>query len=200
MKNIDKIRETAIRTAQLSLLATLAACGSSSEENPCGAKNIGEAFVCALNDALGDSKPTEAPITGATVIVEFDEFEPNNSLDNANIVTIGAGRTDSSDGSEIQGNLTGADDTADYFIFTPNRSSTFNLFLCADTCAEIEQHDGVYIMIYDQNQTTIASTTVGSTATLQLDAELKSGLAYYVEIRGYDIGAESYAYRLVIAD
>ena len=200
MKENHNIRKTVSRAALLGLLATLAACGGSKEENPCGATNLAEAFFCMLDDALNGSGPSQAPITGKAEPVGLDEFEPNSSLDNANIVTMPTGRTDSSAGAHIDGSVHGTEDFADYFIFTPDRSSNFSVYLCADTCDAVLQDDGVYIMIYDQSQTTIASTPVGSIATQQLAADLTAGLAYYVEVRGYNIGHTSYDYRLVITD
>ncbi len=168
--------------------------------------------------ATGKPAATEAPTAGydtntsgqlvATVgdhiesaeMIYYNEFEPNSSLDNANVVTLPAGPTDTSVGLEIDGSVQSADDSADYFIFTPNRSGVFSAYLCAVTCAEILQDDAVYIMIYDQNQTTIASTSVGSIVAQELAADLSSGLAYYVQVQGYNTGEGSYDYRLVIID
>ncbi len=72
--------------------------------------------------------------------------------------------------------------------------------ICTESCAGTLQDDAVYIMIYDQNQTTIASTSVGSIVPQELAANLTSGLAYYVQVQGYNTGQGRYDYRLVIVD
>ena len=137
---------------------------------------------------------------GSAEIFEINEFEPNNSPGNANVVTLPTGPIDTSVGLIIDGNVQSATDAADYFIFTPNRSGVFSAFLCAVTCAEILQDDAVYMMIYDQSQTTIAGTSVGSIVPQELAADLTSGIAYYIQVQGYNTGEESYDYRLVIID
>ncbi len=219
MKEIHNSRKTVYRATLLGLLITLAACGGGDEEVPCNPTNDWfKALVCGLVDATGKPAATEAPTAEydtntssqlvATVgdhiesaeMIYYNEFEPNSSLDNANVVTLPSGPIDTSVGLEIDGSVQSADDSADYFIFTPNRSGVFSAYLCAVTCAEILQDDAVYIMIYDQNQTTIASTSIGSIVAQELAADLSSGLAYYVQVQGYNTGEGSYDYRLVIID
>ncbi len=54
-------------------------------------------------------------------------------------------------------------------------------------------------MIYDQNQTTIASTPVGTIARQEFAVDLTAGFAYYVEVNGY-AAADRYDYQLAIAN
>jgi hypothetical protein len=202
----------------LGLLATLAACGGGGSSDSCGSQSIGEAFACALAESFnnafnngssnsnsdssgaGNSAGPAGVAGGSIEFFYFAEFEPNNSLDNANIFTLPAGPNYMSAGLELRGSVQSADDPADYFIFTPNRSGIFSIYLCGETCAEVLQADAAYIMIYDQNQTTIASTSVGSIVAQELSADLSSGLAYYVEVNGYNTGDEIYDYQLVITE
>ena len=54
-------------------------------------------------------------------------------------------------------------------------------------------------MIYDQNQTTIASTPVGTMARQEFTVELAAGLAYYIEVNGY-AAADRYDYVLAVIE
>ena len=58
----------------------------------------------------------------------------------------------------------------------------------------------MYIAVYDQSQTTIASTPIGTVARQIFTVDLTAGLAYYVEINGYNTGPDSFAYKLVVVD
>jgi hypothetical protein len=55
-------------------------------------------------------------------------------------------------------------------------------------------------MVYDQSQSTVAGTPVGSIETQHLGIDLVAGLAYYVEVNGYNTGSTGEDYRLVIID
>ena len=69
-----------------------------------------------------------------------------------------------------------------------------------DTCGDALQSDEVYLMVYDQSQSTIASTPVGTFETQRLSIDLVAGLAYYVEVNGYNTGSTAEDYKLVIID
>jgi hypothetical protein len=128
------------------------------------------------------------------------EYEPNSTLDNANPVSFRSAAPDEHIGIEITGTVDQANDAADFFIFTPPRTGHFLVYLCADTCAETLQSDAVYLMVYDQSQTTMTSTPVGAVETQHLGVDLVAGLAYYVEVNGYNSGAATADYRLIIID
>jgi hypothetical protein len=119
------------------------------------------------------------------------EYEPNNVLNNANIVSLPAGM-------QLEGSVHSDDDASDFFIFTPTRSGTHTILLCGDTCDAAIEDDAAYVMIYDQNQTTIASTPVATIASQEITAELTAGFAYYVEVNGYNAGEFNYDYRLAV--
>ena len=119
------------------------------------------------------------------------EYEPNNVLNNANIVSLPAG-------SQLEGSVSSIDDASDFYIFTPTRTGTHTILLCGDTCDAAIEDNAAYVMIYDQNQTTIASTPVATIASQEITAELTAGFAYYVEVNGYNAGAFNYDYRLAV--
>jgi hypothetical protein len=203
------ITKTTCVTTLLVLMAMVAGCGSDDnkkkQQNNCF-DNIVYFALCAFSSSTDDpnasGKPsTDSGVTSATLpMTSVAEFEPNNVLDNANIVTFPGASTASSSAVEFRGSVQAAHDASDYFIFTPSRSGTHRLFLCAETCAESREDDAAYIMIYNQNQTTIASTPVGTMSLQEITAELTAGFAYYVEINGYNVGEEDYDYRLAIVD
>ena len=206
------------RIAALLAMTTLAACGGGSEdESQCSAV---VAVVTAGLGCLGTvtvtspppppppvnpppaSPPPPPPPPGSNVVrMEFHtEYEPNNTLDNANPVGFRAASSDEHIGMDITGAVNSTDDPADFFIFTPPRSGHFLVYLCSDTCTETLQTDRVYLMVYDQSQSTVASTPVGSVETQHLGVDLVAGLAYYVEVNGYNTESTTEDYKLVIID
>ena len=217
MMELKSVKNIVVRATSLSLLAMLVACGGSDDEPQTDCtENILILFLCAI---VADSPaPTQDPIpagvststgnsaantgdSGVTAVVgQADEFEPNNVLGNANIVTFPNGADDAPDGVEFKGSVRTSDDVADYLIFTPNTSGSHRIYLCADTCDDSLEDDAAYIMIYDQNQTTIAGTPIGTIARQEIAADLTAGLAYYVEVNGYNAGSDRYDYRLVVID
>jgi hypothetical protein len=83
---------------------------------------------------------------------------------------------------------------------SPPRSGHFLVYLCADSCTESPQTDRVYLMVYGQSQSTLASTAVGGLETQHLGVDLVAGLAYYVEVNGYNTGSTAEDYKRVIID
>ena len=148
----------------------------------------------------GTSSMVSAAADGETAnLDQASEYEPNNLLDNANVVTFPAASANESTGLRLSGAVQGSSDIADYFVFTPTHSGAHLIYLCADTCDESLEDDSAYIMIYDQNQTTIASTPVGTIARQEFAVDLTAGFAYYVEVNGY-AAADRYEYQLAIAN
>ena len=191
------------RVVPLALLASLTACGGGDgkKKDPCDTVNsLSELFVCAFKGLTFGSPVSAGFDTGSAKSRQFGEYEPNNSLDNGNIVSIPFGKNDASAGLEIAGSLHNGEDSADFFVFTPSRSDSYSAYLCADTCNEVLQDDGVYLMIYDQSQTTIAATPIGRTTMQEISANLTAGLAYYVEVRSFGGEEASRDYRLRIAN
>lgn len=217
MKIARSINRALQRVATLLAMTTLAACGGGSEdESQC------LQVVAVLTAGLGclgtvtvsspppppppvdppPASPPPPPPPGSNVVrMEFhNEYEPNNTLDNANPVSFRAAAPDEHVGMDITGAVNSADDPADFFVFTPPRSGRFLVYLCAETCTGSLQTDRVYLMVYDQSQSTVASTPLGSIETQHLEVDLVAGLAYYVEVNGYNTGATTEDYKLVIID
>lgn len=212
MKMRRSIKNTVYQVTLLSMLAMLTACGGGDDKK----KNSGSnsclnplIFIfCVI--ASGNSAPEQAPAMGTDSIVtaaageaadvgQFGEYEPNNQLDNANVVTIPGASANKSTGLHVNGTVQGSNDNADYFVFTPARSGPHLIYLCADTCDESLEDNSAYIMIYDQNQTTIASTPIGTITRQEFAVDLTAGFAYYVEVNGY-AAVDRYDYRLAIID
>ncbi len=206
------------RLGALLTMTTLAACGGGSSDNDMECS----ALVAVLTAGLGclgtvtvtspppppppvspppaSPPPPPPPPPGSNVVrMSFHvEYEPNSTLDNANPVSFRNATLDEHIGIDITGSVNQADDPADFFIFTPTRSGHFLVYLCTDTCSEFLQSDEVYLMVYDQSQSTVASTPVGTVETQHLGIDLVAGLAYYVEVNGYNTGSTPEDYKLVI--
>jgi len=214
MSKYQYIRNIVFRVTTVSLLATLAACGGSDEsQNQASClDNIIILLICSAA-STGSDAPVQAPVstsgsgvTGMATnsasadIVQVDEYEPNNILDNANIISLSGGFADDAQGVQFNGQVQSNDDATDHFVFTPHQSGTYRIYLCADTCNDSLEDDAAYIMVYDQNQTTIAATPVGTVVQQEIEADLTAGLAYYVEVNGYNATADNYEYRLVVSN
>ena len=213
MKTRRSIKNIICTVALLGMLTMLAACGEGGGKekkksgNDC-VKNPLIFIVCVIVSGtsapeLGPNVGSDSNVTAAAGdsanIGQFSEYEPNNLLDNANIVTIPGGTADKSTSLHLSGTVQGTHDVADFFVFTPARSGAHLIYLCADTCDESREDNSAYIMIYDQNQTTVASTPVGTMTRQEFAVDLTAGLAYYVEVNGYGT-ADRYDYRLAIID
>jgi len=205
------IKNTIYWATLLSMLVMLAACGGDKEKKGGGNSCANPLIFIFCVILSGTSAPEMGPDDGTSSMVsaaadgepanldQAGEYEPNNLLDNANVVTFPAGSPDVSTGLRLSGTVQGTDDIADYFVFTPTRSGAHLIYLCADTCDESLEGDSAYIMIYDQNQTTIASTPVGTIARQEFAVDLTAGFAYYVEVNGYAT-VDRYDYQLAITN
>jgi hypothetical protein len=208
------------RLGALLAMATLAACGGSGSEEqtqcPALVAVMTAGLACLGTVTVTSPPPPPAPVSpppaspppppppppgSNTVRMSFHvEYEPNSTLDNANPVSFRSAAPEEHIGIEITGAVNQVDDPADFFIFTPPRSGQFLVYLCSDTCTESLESDQVYLSVYDQSQTTIASTPVGTVETQRLGVDLVAGLAYYVEVNGYNTGSTAEDYKLVIID
>lgn len=196
------------RTTLLMVLAALAACGGSEDEQPCSQTlAVLTAGLCLLGEVTysststsGSSSTPPPPSSNTVVMRRVVEFEPNSTLDNANPVAFRNATADKHIGIEITGSVNQTDDSSDFFILSPPRSGHFLVYLCDESCGEALHSEQVYLMVYDQSQTTIASTPLGFVVKQQLGVNLLAGLAYYVEVNGYNTGPSPVDYKLVIID
>lgn len=215
MINCNNIIKTAALATLIVIIAMLAACGGGDKKKDRKCTRPGTIAglpACWKWEDPTSNTPSKQDLTSnsnsesvgadsaSSPFVISDEYEPNSLLDNANVLTLTAVSTDSLSGIEINGSVHASDDAADYFLLTPNRSSSYYIFLCGENCTEIRQSGAVYLMVYDQNQTTIASTPLGDNVTQKLTVNLAAGLAYYIEVNGYNTVDVEYDYRLVITD
>jgi hypothetical protein len=129
------------------------------------------------------------------------EYETNNTLDNANAVLFPAAAGDDVLGIEVSGSLSAPYDSSDFFVFTPPRSGDYLVYLCAATdCSESLVTDDVYIMLFDQSQTTIAHTDMIDRSERRFSVNMTAGLAYYAEVHALDNDGGIIDYRLVVIE
>lgn len=206
MGKCNDFGKTAYLTAMVALMTMLAGCGGddnkkAKNENNCFDNPV--YFFLCLATASDDSSGTSSKAGESSVaanLTAVGEYEPNNVLNNANIVSMPLAKTNISTGLQLKGSVGDSNDAADFFIFTPSRSGNHRILLCSETCESGVADDSAYIMVYDQNQTTIAATPIGTVASQEITAELTAGFAYYIEINGYNTGAANYDYRLAVLD
>lgn len=212
MKNQAKPAKTLNRVALLLVASMLAACGGGDDSAASSCKNPLLLIPCALTGqaqapadggvATGTSSGLSA-FSGAVStdgsdaeVTRFEAFEPNNTFDNANFVAVPF----ASDGVAVGGSLSGADDAADTFIFTPNRSGLHSIYICAETCASAAEVEGISVMLLDQTQTTVDSTVATGSSSLEIAANLTAGMAYYVQVSNNDFSFAGQDYTLVIVE
>ena len=145
-------------------------------------------------------QPDPEPRNRSANIGGFSEFEPNNSLANANIVELPAVSGDLVAGVRITGSVHDTEDASDFFTFVPDRSGTYLIYLCEEVCTEQPTDNQVAIRVYDQNGELMVANPLFEESTKFLQAHFDAGLLYYVEILGFDTAMENYPYLLVIIE
>jgi len=199
MRTTARFKKSVCLAMVISLATMLGGCGGGddskkSEENTCFDNPI-IFFFCVIASE-SDSTDTGTLATGSnstSSVSAVAEYEPNNILNNANVVS-------STSSLHLEGSVRSNSDASDFYVFTPTRSGTHTILLCGDTCDQGIEDDAAYIMVYDQNQTTLASTPIATVASQQVTTELTAGMAYYIEVNGYNAIAFDYNYRLAVID
>ena len=135
----------------------------------------------------------------STPIMPGDEYEPNNDPGNASIVDMRTSVQAAESGFELRGRLEGATDTTDFFLFTPPHTGTYRLDLCVESCASYQDDGPAYLMVYDQDQSTLGSTPLGTTSPKDFAVDLVAGLAYYIEINAFEPGETGKHYRVKVS-
>ncbi len=182
------------------LVAMLTACGGGGKkkEEPKQCRVYMCLIICWCEEYTSSSAPAKR--VDSTTYSAADEYEPNDELNNANVVDFSR-QLQATDGQfELRGRLENSEDIADFYVFTPPRTGTYRFNLCTDDCL-IRQEDWVtYVMLYDQSQTTLASTPIGTASYQEFAVDLVRGLTYYVEINGYNTPPTGLDYRLAIGN
>ena len=212
MKYDTQTTKAIYRAALLLVASVLAACGGGDDDAASSCKNPLLLIPCILDGQIPTSvDATTAAGTDSSTsafsgvvstdgsdaeMIRFEAFEPNNTFDNANIVTMPF----VANGVAIGGSLSGATGDADTFIFTPNRTGLYSIYICAETCASAVEAGGLSIMLLDQTQTTLDSTVTSDSENLEVAANLTAGMAYYVQVGGGGFVPGGQAYKLVIVE
>ena len=145
----------------------------------------------------GDTPPPESR---SVVINHYEEFEPNSTPGNANIVEFLPVTGDTLQGIEITGTVESVADDSDYFILTPDRSGLYAIYLCDGVCTEQPTDSVVAIRVLDQFGDVLAENPLYEESTKFLTADFEAGLPYYVQILGFATEGEIYPYKLVIIE
>ena len=197
-----------INIALICMLPLLTACGGEEKSN-CSVGDLVK-HLC-INVAIEQAVSGSGSSGGTSmlgndsdgtpqVISEYNEYEPNSSLNNANPMQFPVTDADTNAGIRVVAVVHDTEDISDFFVITPNRSGTYKLSIRTGNAPFTATAESAYLMVYDQSQTTIDSTPVGVDELLQLNVNLTAGLAYYVEVHGYETYSVHYAYTLTIAE
>lgn len=198
-----------INIALICILPLFAAC-EEEEDQFCNFLDL--ATSLCLNKVIEGALTGTLPTTGggggsssggtsnqtAINVRSFDEYEPNNTLDNANPVYFPPTGGSTREGIKVLGVIRDVDDISDFFVFTPTRTGDYTISIRRGNCNCTATANGIYLMIYDQSQTTIVSTPIGTEAVLLLKTRLNGGMAYYVEVNGTDTLGVHVVYDLLI--
>lgn len=153
------------------------------------------------NSSVGETTESSEPTGSRSAnIAEYEEYEPNDIPENANTVAFPVVTGDTLAGIEITGTVIDISDDSDYFIFSPDLSGSYAIYLCGETCTEHPTDSKVAIRIFDQYGDLIKGNPLNAESTKFLTADLDTGLPYYLQILGFDTEGQQYPYRLVIID
>lgn len=140
------------------------------------------------------------PASRSIAVLPQDELEPNNDFALATPMQFPPrGRHDAA-GIRAIGSLRDTDDTDDFILFTPPRGSTYRIYLCGESCADVLEDDTLFIAIYDQQGVMLAGTEIGVYAFQSIYIELDAGLPYYVGLHLLQSGGLARDYDLLILE
>jgi len=160
-------------------------------------------FGCRSESSSSSGTVAESPEPSGNRtanIDDYEEYEPNNEPENANMVAFPIVSGDTLAGIEITGVVQDTSDDSDYFILSPNQGGSYAVYLCGDTCTEHPTDSVAAIRVFDQFGDLIAGNPLYEESTKILTAELDAGIPYYVQILGFDTQSREYPYRLVIIE
>ena len=203
MQNQNAVLKLASHVAICGLVFMLAGC---SKDEPDGCEQARNGFFPLLNalachsGSAGDvtTKSDDSgttgysPVDGQDIGYQIGEYEPNSSLNNANPVFL------TSPGLAIAGTISSASDPTDHFVFTPPQSGAYGVYLCDGSCDRVLETAALNVMVFDQSQTTISGTPLGSEGAQAVTVDMDAGIAYYVEVSGDNAGPDTSSYQLAI--
>ena len=164
------------------------------------AEVLEKGFGCHTDTGSGGNAAPPPPESRAVSINHYQEYEPNNAAENATIVEFLPVTGDTLQGIEITGTVETLGDDSDYFIFTPERSGLYAIYLCDGGCTEQPTDSAVSLRVLDQFGEVLAENPLYEESTKFLTADFDAGLPYYVQVLGYDTAGETYPYRLVVIE
>ncbi|HSG61374.1 MAG TPA: hypothetical protein VLA24_08045 [Pseudomonadales bacterium] len=152
------------------------------------------------SSSSGSTSNNNTTTTYSVFIEQVDEFEPNNTAENANPINFPTRLDDSLVGIKITGTVHGSADTTDFFTFSPPSSKAFAVYLCLETCQDHPTDSLVAIQVLDQSLNLINGNPLEGESTKILTADLSEGLVYYLQLISIDTASADYPYELVIIE
>jgi hypothetical protein len=162
-------------------------------------------YVWTDNGCTTDS----ADITGDTRIATIyrqEEAEPNDSHESANAIIFPNSISTERLGADVAGSVSGMagsiSDLSDFFIFTPPKTGSYEIFLCNDplVCNRGTVSNIWILELRDQNFDPFALTNRYEVTELKLRVYLEAGLPYYLWVRVYEASWENWNYNLTILE
>lgn len=154
-----------------------------------------------VGTSSGGSTSSTPTVPSSTPIAfrQFDEYEPNNTIANANWVDFP--KTTDRDGFIADANVNSASDTADIFAFARTFRRYHAFRLCSHGqkfCNEYGEIDTLtaYIDLLDQSGRVLASTQASSSNYLRV--QLAGGVPYYARVVAADTMGARVQYHLLV--
>ena len=150
----------------------------------------------------GGSGSTPPPGSNPTMIKLNLEFEPNNSLANANIMSYPMRNVPSDKvGWMVDATVSDIDDAVDVFTFTSDRSGNQMIQLCAPGGPGCVQSVGIdpltaFFRILDQHGTVLRTTQGGAVGQNAQLMHIDSGALYYIEVSAADTMGATFEYSM----
>ncbi len=185
----------------LNVVIEQALTGGSSAGDASGSSGGSSGSSDTSGSSGGSTGSDDSVVSQPYGLNRFDEFEPNDIFENANPVqfpaVVGTIR--------ITGSVQENEDPSDFFIVSPDRSGSFAIRLyypCTESCSElvVVVDDAVYLTAYDQNQTSIVGTPIGTVTEQGFSIDMTPGLPYYFAVHGHNTGAQPFPYILALSE
>ena len=162
-------------------------------------------YVWTDNGCTTDSADIAGDTRFATIYRQ-DEAEPNDAFGSANSLNFPTSISTERMGTDVAGFVSGMagpiPDFDDFFIFTPPRTGSYEIFLCNDplVCTRGTVSDIWILELRDMNFDPFAATNRNEVTELKLRVDLEAGLPYYVWIRIFVGSWTTWNYNLTILE